>query len=458
MAAVSLSTWDDVLGYIRVKAPELMRAWFSQLEPVGTERGVLLIRAQNAAQVRYLREHCNRRFAEAAQAATGRLMSVTFEAPVSEEGGNNEPAYPDHESEPSLNPDYLFENFVTGPFNRLAHAAAVAVAHAPGRAYNPLFIHGAVGLGKTHLLQAVCADIRTRQPQLHFSYITCEKFINHFIGAVENGELHRFRFRYRNVDVLVIDDVQFLAERERSQEEFFHTFNALHQTQRQIVMSADCSPGEIPALEERLVSRFNSGLVALVDRPDFETRMAIVRKKARIRCVEVPEEVVEFIAARVNTNTRELEGALIKVDAISQTLGTPISLSTAREALGEPARHFVTIPAIIEAVTRRYGVKAADLQGKRRTRSIATPRQVCMWLARKLTSHSLEEIGGYFGGRDHSTVLHAIRAVDDLMATELAAHYLVTDLYKDLNGGVPPRTNGAGPAQAALLTKGEPVP
>jgi len=435
MATVSSSTWDDVLGYLRVKSPRLMRAWFSNLEPLGTERGMMLIRAKNAAQLRYLRQHCTRQFAEAAQAATGRLLVVTFEAPQGESTIASDKGMMSNgcEADEPLNPDHVFENFVTGPLNRLAHAAAVAVANSPGRAYNPLFIHGSVGLGKTHLLQAICSKILKEQLQANCCYLSCEKFINHFISAVEGGYLYEFRYCYRHVDVLLIDDIQFLAERERSQEEFFHTFNALYQSQRQIVISADCSPREIPSLEERLISRFNSGLVAPVDPPCLETRMAIIRKKAKLRCIEVPEDVIQFIAAQVTSNTRESEGALIKIDALSQSAGTSITLAVAHNALGREPSRIVKIPAIIDAVTRHFGVKAADLQGKRRTRSITLPRQVCMFLSRTLTSHSLEEIGGYFGGRDHSTVLHAVRTINELASIDVQLRELIDQLMIELS-------------------------
>ena len=376
MASVSSLIWEDVLGYLRVEFPEIMRAWFRQLEPIETDQGVMLIKAVNQAQLQYLQQHCRRPFAEAAQAATGRLLSVTFETDDQDtQSRANTQQLHEHDVDMPLDPDYVFDNIVTGPFNRLAHAAALAVAKSPGQAYNPLFIHGAVGLGKTHLLQAICDDIIKREPQANCQYLSCEMFINHFIGAVESGDLHRFRFRYRHVDVLLIDDIQFLGERERSQEEFFHTFNALYQSRKQIVISADCSPSEIPSLEERLVSRFNSGLVALVEQPDFETRLAIIRKKAKLRCVELPDNVAELIAARVTTNTRELEGALVKIDAISQTMGTPITLAAAHQALGQAPTRLVRIPAIIDAVTRLFDVKPSDLQGKRRTRSITLPRQ-----------------------------------------------------------------------------------
>lgn len=256
--------WDDLTGHVRVSRPDLVRGWFSDLQLTDVDAGVLVVRTRNDAQARYLEEHCRSAFVTAAQAATGRLVSVAFEPAPAEEPAASDSGLPViSDGVIPLNPDYTFDNFVTGPCNRLAHAAATAVAGDPGRAYNPFFIHGPVGLGKTHLLQSICHAARERNPRIRYHYISCETFINDFIEAVECGALHQFRYRYRHVDLLVIDDIQFLAERERSQEEFFHTFNTLYQSQRQIVLSADCPPADIPSLEERLVSRFNSGLVAL---------------------------------------------------------------------------------------------------------------------------------------------------------------------------------------------------
>jgi len=402
-----------VLGHVKLNYPHIMRGWFSQLSPVGIEAGTMTVIARNGAQVRYLDKHCRTAFAEAAQAATGRLMTVTFEADIQET----------HQEEPLrslgeeadgallLNPDYTFDNFITGPCNRLAHAAARAVADSPGRSYNPLFVHGAVGLGKTHLIQAVCHELRKQNAEVKCHYISCEMFTNDFIEAVERGALHQFRYRYRQADALVIDDVQFLADRERSQEELFHTFNTLTQSKRQIILSADCAPPEIPSLKERLVSRFNSGLVTVLDRPCLETRMAIIRKKAKLRCIELDEDVVQFVASRINTNNREIDGALTMLDAVSQTDSKPITLKLAEQALGKAPARLVTIPTIMEVVALRMNVKVSDLQSKRRSKSITHPRQVCMYLARELTTLSLEQIGGYFGGRDHTTVLHAHRTI-----------------------------------------------
>jgi chromosomal replication initiator protein len=436
MSALLPSDWEDIIGHVRVKHPDLVRGWFGQLEPVMLVGGVLRIRAQNPMQVRYLDDHCRLSFGEAAQAALGQLVTAAFiaEDPASTGDTPNEHTETFDRSVPlQLNRDYVFEHFVIGPGNRLAHAASVAVAGSPGTTYNPLFIHGDVGLGKTHLLQAICHETNRAGTCVNTLYISCETFMNHYLEAVGRGLMKEFRYRYREVDMLVIDDIQFLGERERSQEEFFHTFNTLHQAQKQIVLSADCSPAEIPSLEGRLVSRFKSGLVASIDMPCLETRMAIIRQKARLRCIEVGEDVVKFVAERIESNIRDLEGALVKLDAVSQTRDGQISLALAQEALGVGQGHFaITVQQIVDAVTRRYSVRLADLQSKKRTKSITHPRQLCMYLARELTSHSLEEVGGFFGGRDHTTVLHAHRTIGTARQNDVKLDDVLTELTQAL--------------------------
>ena len=434
MPRVPVTVWNDILAQVQLNHPELVRGWFSELELTEMERGVVHIHTSNRAQSQYLHQHCQAVFSEAAQAATRRLVSVAFHAdePPDSYPETEELPFEDQEEQLLLNPDYTFDNFVTGPCNRLAHAAALAVAEEPGRAYNPFFVYGPVGLGKTHLLQATCHAARDRHQETTCHYISCETFINHFIAAVERGALRKFRYRYRHVGLLVIDDIQFLAERERSQEEFFHTFNTLYQSRRQIILSADCSPLEIPSLEERLISRFNSGLVALLDQPCLETRMSIVRKKAVLRCIEVPEDVIRFVASRVCRNIRDLEGALIKIDALSQTQSGPITLALAREALGVESGRPVKIPTILEAVARRFNIKVSELQSKKRSKVVTHPRHVCMYLARQLTSQSLEEIGGYFGGRDHSTVLHASRGIRQMAEQDERLRELLDDIVSEV--------------------------
>jgi len=415
MATVSDRTWSEILTSIRVSRPDLVRPWFRTLEPVEMKHGVIRVRTTSPDHHRYLTKHCQPALNQAAQAVTGRLVTLHILPPSAPPMYDQPLAFEAETDNIVLNDDYSFEQFVTGPSNQLAHAACVAAAENPGRVYNPLFLHGGVGLGKTHLLQAACHQIRRTHENARILYISCETFTNHFVEAIEHGALNQFRYRYRHVDALAIDDIQFLAARERSREEFFHTFNTLFQSHKQIILSSDDSPGEIPSLEDRLVSRFNWGLVARIEPPCLETRMAIVRKKAKLRCADLPEPVVHFIAASIDSNARELEGALTHVFALSQQYGGVMDLTVAREALdanNPGGKQEVSISQILEAVTRRYNVRLADLQGKRRPRSIAFPRQISMYLARQLTPLSLEEIGGYFGGRDHTTVLHATRTID----------------------------------------------
>jgi len=327
-----------------------------------------------------------------------------------------------------LNPQYTFGNFVTGPCNRMAHAAAMAISDLPGRAYNPLFLHASVGLGKSHLMQAICHNLANNRPDVPMMYISCEDFVNQFIGAIEHGLLEDFRYRFRYLDVLVIDDIHFLAEKDRTQEEFFHTFNTLYQAQKQVVLSSDSPPHEIPSVEERLVSRFKWGLVARIDRPSYETRVAIVRKKAHLRGRELPEDVVQYIASTVDTNNRELEGAVVRVLGFAALSGREITMDLAREALRDLAhkpRPAVTIQRIADAVLERFNARLSDLQSKRRAQSVTVPRQISMYLARRLTNHSLEEIGAFFGGRDHTTVLHAERKIQQTIGRDPAFRGLV---------------------------------
>ncbi|MDA1194120.1 MAG: chromosomal replication initiator protein DnaA [Planctomycetota bacterium] len=314
-----------------------------------------------------------------------------------------------------LNELYTFDNYIVGPANSVAHASARAVGQNPGRAYNPLFIHGSVGLGKTHLLHAVCHEFLARFAGDRICFLSCEEFTNEFVRSLQRNEVDRFRARFRNVHLLVIDDIHFLKGKERTQEEFFHTFNQLYQSNRQIVLSSDAAPGEIPTLEDRLVSRFGWGLVTQLEQPEMETRMAIIRRKAELMPIDVPNDVVEFIASHFRNNIRELEGALLGTRAYADVLGEPVSLRVARAALKQslqPVGAGITIDRIAQLVCAQYDVKLTDLRSKRRGRSVSEPRQVIMFLARRLTPLSLDEIGGAFGGRDHSTVLYGVRKVE----------------------------------------------
>jgi chromosomal replication initiator protein len=312
-----------------------------------------------------------------------------------------------------LNPNYTFDRFVVGPCNRLAHASALAIGENPGCAYNPLFVHGNVGLGKSHLLQAICHTVQRRTPFAKVLYLSCEDFTNAFIQAVQTHQLDAFRALYRSADILVIDDVQFLANKEKTQDEFFHTFNTLYDGQKQIVLSSDRPPVEIPTVEERLVSRFKWGLVAEVEAPCIDTRVAIVRRKAAGRGVDLPEDVARYLAERVTANIRELEGAVIKVVGIAAITEQPISLALAESCVHSlPVRNSqVSADDVMTLVTSEFAISARELTGKSRTQTVSLPRQVAMFLLREHTENSLEDVGRIFGNRDHTTVLYAVNKI-----------------------------------------------
>jgi chromosomal replication initiator protein len=319
----------------------------------------------------------------------------------------------------TLNPRNTFENFVVGANNQLAHAAALAVAQAPAQAFNPLFIYGDTGLGKTHLMHAVGHSILRHNPDAKVAYLSTEKFTNEFIQALQENSLTRFRQRYRNVDVLLLDDVQFLSNKERIQEEFFHTFNDVFESGKQVVLTSDRPASEIAKLESRLVSRFQWGYVADIQSPDLETRVAILRTKAASLKFDVPPTVINFIAQHISKNIRRLEGALIKVASYSALTNKPLDLPTVelllQDVLMEQAQNQLTLETIQKRVADHYQIRHSDMSSKRRPANIAQPRQIAMYLARQLTKHSLQEIGDAFGGRDHGTVIHACKTVENMM-------------------------------------------
>ena len=316
-----------------------------------------------------------------------------------------------------LNPKYTFESFVVGASNQFAHAAARAVAEIPSKSYNPLFLYGGVGLGKTHLMHAIGHYIHARSRHLNLTYISSDRFINEMINAIRFDRLPAFRQKYRAVDILLVDDIQFIAGKDRTQEEFFHIFNALHDSQKQIVISSDCPPRQIPTIEERLHSRFEWGLIADIQLPDIETKVAILRKKAEAERVELPENVAFFIASKVRTNIRELEGSLIRLIAYASLTGRDIDLTLAQEVLRDLIHTDdkpVTMEMIQKLVADHYNVKPAELKAKNNSKAVAVPRQIAMYLTKTLTHASLPEIGKGFGGKHHSTVIHSVRKIDGL--------------------------------------------
>ena len=339
-------------------------------------------------------------------------------------------------AEPGFNPKNTFDSFVVGNNNNFAHAAALAVAQAPGKSYNPLFLYGGVGLGKTHLLHAIGQHVADNRKGARVSYVSSEKFTNEYIDAIQNNQLVRFRKRYRQTEVLLIDDIQFLAGKERIQEEFFHTFNALHESHKQIVLTCDRPASEIQNLEQRLVSRFEWGLVTDLQPPDIETRLAILRKKAKFMGVELPEEVINFLAQRIRANIRRLEGALTRVASYASLTNRKLTIeaveSLLRDVLHEEGRFSINIEVIQKRVAEHFDIRLADMTSKRRPENIAFPRQIAMFLSRQMTESSLNTIGEAFGGRDHGTVLHACRLVKDRMEVDPNVRQVVCYLEKQL--------------------------
>lgn len=338
--------------------------------------------------------------------------------------------------ENSLNVKYTFEKFVVGSCNQFAHAAALAVAESPGKTYNPMYIYGGVGLGKTHLMHAAGHAIKERNRHLRVAYISAEKFMNELINAIRYDKTQTFRDKYRSIDVLLMDDVQFMAGKERTQEEFFHTFNALHNEQKQIVITSDCPPREIPTLEERLHSRFEWGLIADIEPPDLETKVAILKRKADMDGVNLPDEIAFFIASKVKSNIRELEGSLVRLVAISSLRGLPISKMLAQDALknliDSEQPEGLTMDRIARTVASHYKLSVEELKSKNNSRQIAVPRQVAMYLCKRLTKHSFPEIGREYGGKHHTTVMHSVEKIDLIIKDDKNFHRIVSELIDNL--------------------------
>ncbi|HEY0426317.1 MAG TPA: chromosomal replication initiator protein DnaA [Pyrinomonadaceae bacterium] len=338
--------------------------------------------------------------------------------------------------ENSLNAKYTFEKFVVGSCNQFAHAAALAVAESPGKTYNPMYIYGGVGLGKTHLMHAAGHAIKERNRHLRVAYISAEKFMNELINAIRYDKTQTFREKYRSIDVLLMDDVQFMAGKERTQEEFFHTFNALHNDQKQIVITSDCPPREIPTLEERLHSRFEWGLIADIEPPDLETKVAILKRKADMDGVSLPDEIAFFIASKVKSNIRELEGSLVRLVAISSLRGVPISKMLAQDAMkniiDSEQPENLTIERIARTVASHYKLTIEEIKSKNNSRQIAVPRQVAMYLCKRLTKHSFPEIGREFGGKHHTTVMHSVEKINEVIKEDRNFHRVVSELIDNL--------------------------
>jgi len=447
---VETTLWNQCLRRLEEELPEQhFNTWIRPLQAVEAG-GRLRLLAPNRYVVDWVNQNCANRIGELVEELVpppvphvvveigSRRLNASEPAPLPRAA---EPRLRRYNDQPQiggrLNPEFTFANFVEGKSNQLARAAAMQVAENPGRAYNPLFIYGGVGLGKTHLMHAIGNHIRARNKDARISYVHSERFVGDMVRALQHNTINEFKTAYRTLDALLIDDIQFFAGKERSQEEFFHTFNTLLEGQQQVILTCDRYPKEVEGLEERLKSRFGWGLTVAIEPPELETCVAILMSKASAGGIELPEEVAFFIAKRIRSNIRELEGALRRVIANSQFTGHPITLDFAKEALKDLLalqERLVTIENIQKTVAEYFKIRVADLLSKRRSRSITRPRQVAMALAKELTNHSLPEIGDAFGGRDHTTVLHACRVVKELRASQTRVNEDYQNLLRTLAG------------------------
>lgn len=435
--------WNAALATIETKISKpSFDTWLKSTKAHSLQGNTLVVTAPNEFARDWLEERYSQLIAGILYDITGEALEVKFIIPQVK--SEDEPELPlpkkklrkEEESndipQTMLNPKYTFDTFVIGSGNRFAHAASLAVAEAPAKAYNPLFIYGGVGLGKTHLMHAIGHYVLEHNPSAKVVYLSSEKFTNEFINSIRDNKAIEFRNKYRKVDVLLIDDIQFLAGKESTQEEFFHTFNTLHEESKQIIISSDRPPKEIPTLEDRLRSRFEWGLITDITPPDLETRIAILRKKAKAEGLDIPNEVMLYIANQIDSNIRELEGALIRVVAYSSLINKDINADLAAEALKDiiPSSkpRIVTILDIQKAVGQQFNVKLEDFKAKKRTKSVAFPRQVAMYLSRELTDFSLPKIGEEFGGRDHTTVIHAHEKISRLLTTDSQLQKQVKEL------------------------------
>lgn len=430
------SLWETVKCDLKGLFPDdVFQMWFEPMLCLETSEDAVTLGVQNDFAAIWIHDNYLDLISQRLRLAAGRLVQVNLRKIDQGNGTTPRLAAADPKARPAakrtvrydersaavgtLNPRNTFENFVVGPNNQLSHAAAFAVSQAPAQAYNPLFIHGSTGLGKTHLMHAIGHSILQRNPEAKIAYLSTEKFTNEYIHAIQENALTKFRQRYRNVDVLLVDDVQFLAGKERIQEEFFHTFNDLFESQKQIVISSDRPVTEIATLEARLVSRFQWGLSADISSPDFETRVAILKSKAATLKIDLPMPVIEFMAQHISKNIRRLEGALIKISSYAALTGKHLDLAIAesllKDVLMEEAQNRLNIEGIQKRVADHFQIRHSDMTSKRRPNAIAFPRQIAMYLCRQLTRHSLQEIGDAFGGRDHGTVIHAVKTVENMM-------------------------------------------
>jgi chromosomal replication initiator protein len=450
MQASADKIWGAAQEHLRsMLSADTYNLWFAPLRAGAQENNTITLEVANDFCEVWLKDNYMGLLQDVLTLASGRQLQVKFKvgsghpslaAPHQPQAETKTAKAPPERTSAShdlgFNPKNTFDTFVVGNNNNFAYAAAQAVAQAPGKSYNPLFVYGGVGLGKTHLLHAIGHHVVGHKKGARVAFVSSEKFTNEYIDGIQNNQLVRFRKKYRQTDVLLIDDIQFLANKERIQEEFFHTFNALHEARKQIVLTCDRPASEIQNLEQRLVSRFEWGLVTDLQPPDVEMRLAILQKKAQIMGVQLPEEIMNFLANRIRANIRRLEGALIRVASYAALTGNKLSLEVVegllREILNEEGRYSINIEVIQKKVAEHYDIRLADMTSKRRPENIAFPRQVAMFLSRQMTDTSLSAIGEAFGGRDHGTVLHACRLVKDRMEVDPNVRQVVSYLEKAL--------------------------
>ncbi len=457
-------TWAKCLSFIKERIPEQsFSTWFLPIVPVKLEEEALTIQVPSQFFYEWLEENYVHLLHEAIKSEIGPSGRLEYSVVVDKGSDSNQPftvnvsgnsngfnknrvngfdKYKNPQfiqelaSDSNLNPNYKFDNFIEGDCNRLARSAGYAVANKPGvTSFNPLMVYGGVGLGKTHLIQAIGNEIKSSHPEKYVFYVASEKFTNQFIDALKNNNIQEFIAYYRNVDVLMLDDVQFLKDKEKTQEIFFHIFNHLHQNGKQIIMTSDCPPKDLQGLQERLVSRFKWGLTADLTQPDFETRIAIIKKKMQADGISIPDQVVEYLAYTVDTNIRELEGVIISLIAHASLAKEEVNLELAKNILQNIVTEIdseVGIDFIQKTVSKYFNVDLEDLRAKTRKKEIVIARQVAMYFSKDYTNHSLKSIGYHFGGRDHSTVIHAVQSVNDMIDTNAKFRFAIDELKKKL--------------------------
>lgn len=438
------SLWSSILETVRDEK-ELTdvsyRTWLLPLEPIAFAHGELTVYFSGAGgpgSLAFIEKRYSFFIQYVIEEQTGIKCSLKFTASKDEPNAAAAPSLADTViANSNLNPRYTFESFVVGNSNMLAHSASLAVAEAPGETYNPLYIYGGSGLGKTHLMQSIAHFVLRQNPRAKVLYVTCEKFMNEMVDSIRMNNTDAFREKYRYIDILLIDDIQFISNKEGTQVEFFHTFSALYEAKKQIVISSDRPPKDIDNLDERLKSRFSSGLTVDIGLPDFETRIAILRKKEELEGYNVDSEVIRYIASNIKSNIRELEGALNKIVAISRLTGTQITLPMAEEALRDiitpDAKQEISLPYILKVVSEHCGIPAADITSKKRDAELVYPRHIVMYLAKELTDSSLKVIGQFLGGKDHSTVIHGITNIKDKMKKDEDLRNTIDILRKKLS-------------------------